>query len=89
VFTFQLVSDKDTEPTEIRSTSRDILNWEKTTKGATLQTLMNETRMADMYKVAWFTAQRLSLFSGPLKDFEDTYDLEFETEESDPTPSAA
>ncbi|PRX48684.1 hypothetical protein B0I33_104502 [Prauserella shujinwangii] len=75
---------------EVTATTRDILSWEKVTKGASLKQLMENLHTADLYKVAHFAAKRQQLFTGSLQEFEETCDLEFEIEEEgqDPTPSA-
>ncbi|MFF5992581.1 hypothetical protein [Prauserella flavalba] len=77
------------EPYEVKATTRDILNWEKTTKGASLKQLMENLHTADLYKVAFFAATRAGKFTGVLQDFELSVDLDFEIEEEkDPTQSA-
>jgi hypothetical protein len=87
VITFQIAPDNG-EKYEVVATSRDILNWERTTKGGSMKQLMEELHLGDLYKVAWFAAKRLSLTTGTLADFEAGSDLEFETEDVDPTQSA-
>jgi hypothetical protein len=88
MITFTIAPDGD-EKYELKATTRDILNWEKTTKGASLKKLMEELAMVDLYKVAHFAAKRTGQFTGSLQDFEATNDLEFELEEdADPTQSA-
>jgi hypothetical protein len=89
VIDFKIVPDGG-EPYEVTATTRDILNWEKVTKGASLKQLMEELHAADLYKVAHFASKRTQLFTGTLQEFEATCDLEFEldTEELDPTQSA-
>lgn len=79
------------EPYELTAGSRDVLQWERTTKGKSAATLGD---MADMYKVAWLAAKRQGLYDGSLQDFETTVDLETEGDEDgsdegpDPTRSA-
>lgn len=74
------------EPFDIEATSRDVLMWERTTKGAKLANIENDLHLADMYKIAWFTAKRLGLFTGSQAEFEESHDLDFEKEEEpDPT----
>lgn len=71
---------------EVSATSRDLLMWEKTTKGASLKTLMDDPKMVDMYKLAHFAARRASFFTGTLAEFEEQAELEFEVpDEPDPT----
>lgn len=71
------------ETFEIKSTTRDVLNWEKTTKGGSLKSLMDNLHMVDMYKVSYFAARRLGKFTGTQAEWESTVDLEFETETED------
>lgn len=74
---------------EVKATTRDILQWERTTKGASLKKLMEELHMADLYKVAHFAARRTQQFTGSLQELQDTTDLVFDLEDeesgSDPT----
>ncbi|TKG58050.1 hypothetical protein [Prauserella endophytica] len=77
------------EPFEVTATTRDILNWEKVTKGASLKQLMEDLHAGDLYKVAHFASKRTQQFTGTLQEFEQSCDLEFEIEEEkDPTQSA-
>ena len=74
------------EDFEVAATSRDLLMWEKTTKGASLKTLMDDPKMIDMYKLAHFASRRAGFFAGTLAEFEDGAVLEFEVpDEPDPT----
>lgn len=74
------------EPFAVTATTRDILNWEKVTKGASLKQLMDNLHTADLYKVAHFAARRTQQFTGTLQEFEQSCDLDFEIEEEqDPT----
>lgn len=87
LFTFTVLPDGEDEY-EVEATSRDILNWEKTTPKASLGKFESDPQIADVYKIAHFAARRNGLFTGALKDFEETVDIEFEKEEestSDPT----
>ncbi|WP_435583380.1 hypothetical protein [Amycolatopsis thermoflava] len=74
------------EPYDLKGTTRDVLNWEKTTKGASLKSLMDNPHMADMYRVAHFAAKRTGNFAGSLQEFESSVDLEFEFEEAEKEP---
>lgn len=87
MITFTIAPDL-AEKYEVVATSRDVLNWERTTKGGSMKQLMEELHLSDLYKVAHFAAKRLSLTTETLKEFEANNDLEFETEEVDPTQSA-
>jgi hypothetical protein len=88
MFKFRAIPDSG-EAVDIDSTTRDVLKWERTTKGASAFQLQEPTFTA-LYKIAWIAATRLGKFSGTLAEFEETFDLETEPEEEpDPTQSAA
>jgi hypothetical protein len=75
------------DPYEITADSRDVLGWEKQSRGKkTFVGLMDTLNMIDMYQVAYIAAKRLGKFPGELAEFERTCVLEFDTEEEpDPT----
>lgn len=90
LFTFTVKPDGQDEY-QVDATSRDILNWEKTTKGASLGKFESDPQITDVYKIAHFAARRTGLFTGTLQEFESGVDIEFEKDEdeaSDPTRSA-
>lgn len=88
MFTFTVRPDGRDE-FEVKAGTRDVVFWEKTTKGASLSTLQEGLRLTDLYKIAWIAAKRQSLFAGSLDEFETTCELEFEEEEQpDPTRPA-
>jgi hypothetical protein len=64
------------EPFEVEATTRDVLVWEKTGQNRSMSTLVNDMHIADVYQVAHIAARRLQLFTGSLKDFEETCDLD-------------
>lgn len=83
---FKLVPDVG-EPWETKATSRDIVQWEKTNRGKTFKSLMDNMSMADLTELAWRASVRTKMFAGTLKEFELGVDLEFDIgEEPDPTP---
>lgn len=85
MITFKLTDDAGTELI-VQAKARDVLNWERTTKGAKFGDLADGLEFAHLYKIAWFAAKRTSVFTGDLKEFEDTYDVEPEGEDDeDPT----
>lgn len=89
LFTFTVKPDGGDE-FEVEATSRDILNWEKTTKGASLGKFEKDPQITDVYKIAHFAAKRTQQFAGNLQEWEATVDIEFEKGEisggeSDPT----
>jgi hypothetical protein len=88
LFDFKITPD-DGESFEVKATTRDVLKWERTTKGAKFSDIADGMKITDMYKIAWLASGRQNLFNGTLADFEDSVDLEFEEEEEpDPTQPA-
>ncbi|MDG4790372.1 hypothetical protein O7626_31385 [Micromonospora sp. WMMD1102] len=96
MFTFQVTPDNG-EPYKVTAGSRDILHWEKTTKGKSVGALSEPENflMTDMFKLAWIAARRASLFAGRLDEFEAAHEVELVDDEDeagdrlDPTPQAA
>lgn len=86
---FKVTPVDGSDPYEIVATSRDVLLWEKTTKGKAFQELMERLAMVDMYKIAHFAAKREGRFTGPLSEWEESVDLvpEVEVEEGGPDPT--
>lgn len=88
MFDFKVTPDGG-EPFEVHAGSRDVLQWEKTTKGASFGNLADGLKLTDMYKIAHIAAKRQGLYTGSLADFETSVELDFdETEEPDPTRPA-
>ncbi|MFI6160393.1 hypothetical protein ACIA59_10635 [Micromonospora haikouensis] len=88
MFDFKIKPDEGDE-FELTAGSRDVLVWEKTTKGATFGSIAQGLRITDMYKIAWISAKRQNMFDGTLAEFESSVELEFEeNEEPDPTRPA-
>lgn len=84
------VNPENGDAYEVTATSRDVLLWEKTTKGRSVKTLMDDVSLVDMYKIAYLASQRQGLFHGTIKEFEDSVDLDFEeTDQPDPTQPGA
>lgn len=82
-----MITPDDGEPYSLTAGSRDVMFWEKTTKGAALIQLREGLKLTDLYKIAWIAARRQSLFAGSLEEFEKTCELGYEEEpEPDPTP---
>ncbi|PXY17347.1 hypothetical protein [Prauserella flavalba] len=71
------------DPIEVESSSKDILNWERTTKGASFGSFIDNMHLADLYKIAWFAARRINAFGGTLKEFEETYELDLDRKDED------
>lgn len=94
MITLQVTPD-DAEPYEVTATSRDVLMWEKTTKGnRSFVDLVQSPNLVDLYKVAHLASHRQGLFTGPYADFEASCEVTGvpdaeEDEEPDPTRPAA
>lgn len=77
------------EPFEVVATSRDVVNWERVTKGASITKLRDAATYTDVYRIAHFAVQRTQQWAGTLDEFMATCDIEFEHEdEPDPTNAA-
>ncbi|MBN6037477.1 hypothetical protein [Amycolatopsis sp. 195334CR] len=88
MITFKLKDDSG-EVEEVTATTRDILNWERTSKNKSFGGLVDNQEIGDFYKIAFFAAKRTVGFVGTQQDFEQRYDLEFEVDdEVDPTNAA-
>jgi hypothetical protein len=79
MFKVTIERDQTGEKFELTVTARDILMWERTTKGASLAGFQDNARMTDMYAMAFFAAKRAGVLeSGTLlKTFETDYDVDF------------
>lgn len=87
MFTFKVTPDTG-EPFTVEAGTRDVLMWEKVAKGKTINQLMADLAMADLYKIAHLAAIRQQLFTGPLAEFEQTCDIELDEGKTvDPTRS--
>lgn len=83
---------------DFESDSRDVANWERTTKGAAMGQLAADDgagmSFTALYKIAWFAARRLKLVGDdiPLTVFQSLYALELNDDdkpaESDKDDSA-
>ena len=72
---------------EVKILSRDVLVWERTGKGRSFGTLMEDISMIAMYHLAWIASRRLGYFVGDLAEFEATCEVGLETdEEGDAAP---
>jgi hypothetical protein len=74
------------EPYELTATARDVLNWEKTSRDKTVVDLLTGFNMVDLYRVSHLAASRQQLFTGSLKEFEETCEVEFQEEDQEPEP---
>lgn len=88
MFTFTVKPDGG-DPFEVTAGTRDVLKWERTTKGASLGQLKEGVTLGALYRIAHIAAVRQRLFAGTLVEFEETCELEFdEDDEPDPTRPA-
>lgn len=78
---FELSIDGQEEKIKVTATARDVLMWEKTTKGASMLELLGNPKMSDLYRVAHLASWRQKLFQGTLAEFEERCDVEFDVEE--------
>ncbi|WP_290055663.1 hypothetical protein [Amycolatopsis solani] len=81
------ITPEDGEPFDVKADSRDVLQWEKRNKGASLKRLLEHLAMEDLYKVAYIACKRLKKFSGDPEEFEASYTLDFEVEDGYDDPS--
>lgn len=84
MFTFRVRPDGGDE-FEVKASTRDVLTWEKTTKGnKSYVDLLREPNLVDYYKICHLAAWRQQLFTGSLKEFEDQHDIDLATGEDHP-----
>ena len=92
MFTFTVTPDGG-EAYTLTAGTRDVLAWEKVSRGKTINALMQDLAMADLYRIAHLAATRQQLFTGPLAEFEAACELELDGdadgEAVDPTRPAA
>jgi len=91
MFTVKVMPD-GAEPYTVKTTTRDIAQWEKTTKGASFAGLQSEMKAVDLYKITFLASVRQNLYVGTLADFEKSVDLDVLDDEdvaADPTRPAA
>lgn len=75
------------DPYPLEATARDVLVWEKGARDRSLSRLMGNTRLEDAYVVAHAAATRQGLFTGPLREFEQSVDLVLGAVEAEPDPT--
>jgi len=63
--------------------SRDVSFWERTTKGASMNALAENPKMALIENLAWCVARRQSKYDGTLEQFQESTDIEFDPEDDD------
>jgi hypothetical protein len=74
LITLKVVPDNGEEYT-VTATSRDVVMWEKTHKGAKFANL-ESAGMADLYALAFFAAERTGKFAGTEAEFCKLVDIE-------------
>lgn len=76
---------------EVTATSPDVIKWERTTKGASVAKLVEETRMTDLVAIAYHASVRYGHYTGKLEDFETTAEVTTldEGQDADPFQKAA
>lgn len=89
---FALVPDNG-DSFDVVVDSRDILEWEETTKNANIATLAEKPSLVSFYKLAYLASVRLGKFDGTLEQFKKGYAIEMYVEVPDDenlvTPSEA
>lgn len=78
------------EPVRVVATSRDIRQWERTSKDFSFSNAAS-LRMSDLYGIAYHACRRQKVFAGTLADFETEHDLDVlsdEVADVDPTQPA-
>ena len=86
MFDFKVVPDNG-ESYEVTAGSRDVLVWEKTSKGKNLLTFRDSLAMNDLYRLAHIASRRTGQFHGDFKEFEETVELDLVDEEDEPDPT--
>lgn len=84
---FKIVPD-DGDSWEVTATSRDVLVFERVTKGRTFNALADDLHMADIFRLAYLASKRQGMYNGTEKEFEQTHEVETvpDSGEVDPTP---
>jgi hypothetical protein len=77
------VTPDDGEAYELTIAARDVLVWEKTSKGnPSFLDFLEDMNLRDLYKMAHIAAWRQQLFAGTLDEFEKTCDVNAEMDHS-------
>lgn len=86
---FKVMPD-DGEPFEITANSRDIYVWERTHRGKTLGSVIENQPIADLYEIAHQAMRNQRGYAGTLQEFIDTHlidkSLEPQADPTQPTP---
>ncbi|PWW50266.1 hypothetical protein [Actinokineospora spheciospongiae] len=76
------------EPYNLHITSRDIMAWERVTKGMTFAKLQENMSFTHLYNLAHRAASRSGKFSGTRDEFEASADLDIMEEDDEESDSA-
>lgn len=88
MITFKVEPDEGFgEAFSVTATSRDIARWEKVTKSATFQSLMESMSLVHLYRIAYFACKRQGLWDGTEADFEANCDVTPEGKADSPDPT--
>lgn len=80
-------------PFEVEVTTRDALKWERGRKGRSISRFSEAPTVDDLYSLTFVAVQRDGRFSGDIREFEESCDLERrddtdDDDEADPTQPA-
>lgn len=82
MFTFDITPDGGRRQ-RVVATSRDVLQWERRNKGASASALSSDTKMTDLYKIAYLAAVRIGLWTESEAEFMDSVDIEAVDDDDD------
>lgn len=91
MFKFKLYDTDSEDPVEITADSRDILQWERLTKGASFGELGKNLRMTDIYRIAYLASRRLKVLPDEVKNeanFSERFRVEIMNDAEDDEESA-
>lgn len=75
MFVWRVTPDEG-EPYVVEAGTRDVLAWERAQPGRSAQQLQDDFHVANAYWLAHRAATRAGRFSGSLREFESSVDLE-------------
>lgn len=77
------------EPVPLTIDSRDVLQFERTTKGGSFDTLTKNVRFEHLYKAAWIAAKRTGAIQRDvsLEAFTEVYVMDLTGEQAEPDPT--
>ncbi len=77
------VSPDGAEPFEVEGKSRDVVRWEAMGRGRHIGQLESAPKMTDLAELAWCAAVRNGLYTGSVKDFLASCDVDALAPETD------